>query len=218
MAEWSAFISHCTKWTASIPWAGGNFPIASMSLNTTCLLSLFSLSVSPSRYLLPPPPSTQSHFTGNSTACRYIITNLQIMSPLSFLLSLNNLSKTSWVTFASVCCQSRFFLHLVLKEQVKKLCFPMIRMTGLIKCEHAPSESVYITQCSAIWASPPSNIAGTETCHTRFLSLLFSSHVEKLHILACCIRIFITLYHVIINSPMQKSKAHHMIWLVSVKM
>lgn len=55
-----------------------------------------------------PPPFTWSHFTSSSTAWCCIITNLQIMSPLSLPFSLNNLSKTSWVTFASECCQSRF--------------------------------------------------------------------------------------------------------------
>lgn len=42
------------------------------------------------------------------SACCYIITNAQIMSPPSLLSSLNNLSKTSWVTFASARCQRRF--------------------------------------------------------------------------------------------------------------
>lgn len=57
------------------------------------------------------PPFTPSHFTGNASACWCIIANLQIMSPPLHphpLFSVNNLSKTRWVTFASECCQSRF--------------------------------------------------------------------------------------------------------------
>lgn len=59
------------------------------------------------------PRFTLSHFTGNASACWCIIPNLQIMSPLSLPFSVNNLSKTSWVTFASECCQSRFPLSLL---------------------------------------------------------------------------------------------------------
>lgn len=53
-------------------------------------------------------PFTWSRFTGNGSACWCIFTNLQIMSPLPLPFSLNNLSKRSWVTFASECCQSGF--------------------------------------------------------------------------------------------------------------
>ena len=46
------------------------------------------------------------------------------------------------------------FLHLSVKGQKKKLCGLMIWLTGLIKCEYAPLEPVYIAPCSAICVFP----------------------------------------------------------------
>lgn len=60
-------------------------------------------------------PCSLCSVASDCSACCYIITNAQIMSPLSLIFSLNNRSKTSRVTFASECCQSRFSPSLLKK-------------------------------------------------------------------------------------------------------
>lgn len=90
-----------------------------------------------------PSPLTCSHFTGDSSACWCIITNLQIMSlspsPSCWIIYQR---EAGWHLHPSAVKAG--FLHVFLKGHEKRLCGLMIQMIWLIKCEHTPLKSVYI--------------------------------------------------------------------------